>query len=133
METKEELRAKLREAEENELNEIQEREYPKFKELIGKCFKLRNSYSCPESAKDYWDVYSKVIEIKKSYLYTGGSDNKTVLSCCKVIQFQTTKNGSIMIEPYYRTYVHSLGKEISAKVFSREFDKVIDKISKLRG
>lgn len=32
------------------------------KKFIGKCFKYRNCYSCPEKPSDYWWLYGVVIE-----------------------------------------------------------------------
>lgn len=30
---------------------------------VGRCFKYRNSYSCPESAEDYWFVYYQIVDV----------------------------------------------------------------------
>lgn len=30
---------------------------PKLRQLVGKCFRIRTCYSCPESDADYWYVY----------------------------------------------------------------------------
>ena len=30
--------------------------------LVGKCFKMLNSYSCPQTESDYWYVYTKVLD-----------------------------------------------------------------------
>jgi len=49
-----------------ELDEIETREQIKeTKKLVGKCFKYRNCYSCPESEGDYWWLYSKVLDQNK--------------------------------------------------------------------
>jgi hypothetical protein len=33
------------------------------KGLVGKCYRYKNCYSCPESEADYWWLYVKVLEI----------------------------------------------------------------------
>lgn len=48
MNKKEELLQQLEEIENQEREQLIKIEYPKFKQLIGKCFKLKTSYSCPE-------------------------------------------------------------------------------------
>lgn len=36
-------------------DQIEERELkPKLRAMVGKCFKYRNSYSCPQKPSDYW-------------------------------------------------------------------------------
>ena len=71
-------RAKLREME----NEETRRENAK---LIGKCFRFRNSYSCPETESDYWWTYIKVIDL---------ADEGDGLI---VFKFQTDSRGEVAI------------------------------------
>jgi hypothetical protein len=33
------------------------------KALLGKCFKYKNCYSCPQTAKDYWWMYARVVKV----------------------------------------------------------------------
>ena len=114
--TKEELRKKLNEIEETEHNELIDANYPKFEKLIGKCFKYKNSYSCPDTENDYWYIYTKVTSIEKSDLYVSGEN---VLSNFKGVSFQKCKYGIITIESNKSTYVHCIGEEIPEE----EYDK----------
>jgi hypothetical protein len=44
--------------------EIEEKYYPVLRRFQGRAFIYRrNSYSCPETESDYWDVYKKVLEV----------------------------------------------------------------------
>jgi len=55
-----EIRARINEIEEEEIEKIQK---PRLKECVGKCFAYRrNCYSCPKNESDYWDVFRKVLE-----------------------------------------------------------------------
>ncbi len=36
--------------------------------LVGKCFKYRNYYSCPENEGDYWWEYAKIMGYDGGYL-----------------------------------------------------------------
>lgn len=131
MNKKEELRKQLSEIEKQERQDLIKAEYPKFELLIGKCFKYKNSYSCPKKPSDYWYMYSKIVSITPNDIYIGGISNNEVLSRCIVVTFQTDKYGVININPHYSTYVHSLGEEIGIHEFNKEFDKVIDRIKKI--
>lgn len=53
------------------------------KKLIGKCFKFRNSYSCPEGDKDKWWFYRRVI---------GVADGCTI-----TIEHEVDKDGNLFI------------------------------------
>lgn len=35
--------------------------YPRVAKLVGKHFKVRNSYSCPRGPEDYWFVYRTLV------------------------------------------------------------------------
>lgn len=56
--------------------------------LVGKCFRYRNSYSCPTKPEDYWFMYVKVIAAKDGQV--------------SVFQFQTDKDGKFSIDPINR-------------------------------
>ena len=122
MNKKEELKKQLAEIEKQERQSLIEAEYPKFASLIGKCFKRRDSYSCPKKPSDYWFSYSKIISI---------TQNDKVLSSCIVVTFQTDKDGVFKINPHYYTYVHILGEEININEFNEAFDKAVNGIKKI--
>lgn len=46
-------------------NEISDIEQPyadqAANDLLGKCFKVRNNYSCPQEPSDYWWLYVRVV------------------------------------------------------------------------
>lgn len=109
METKEELKAKLKKIEDAEYQALIDEHYPHFQAMIGKCFKYKNCYSCPESEDDYWWKYTKIASIEKDDLYVTGDK---VLSYFKGISFEKCKGGKIIIESEYNTYVHCIGDEI---------------------
>lgn len=131
MSKKEELMKALADIEEQERQAMINAEYPKFKELIGTCYKYRNSYSCPEKESDYWYTYFKITSLTPNDLYIGGLKNDNVLARCETLKFQVCKDGIISIDPHYSKFVHSLGERISIDEFNREFDKVIDMAKKV--
>lgn len=131
MNKKEELMKALADIEEQERQSMIDAEYPKLKELIGTCYKYRNSYSSPEEEFDYWYTYLKITSLTPDDLYIGGLKNDNVLARCKTLKFQVCKYGIISIDPHYSTFVHSLGERISIDEFNREFDKVIDMVKKV--
>lgn len=50
---------------------IDEREWkPKRLAHVGRCFKVRNNYSCPEKPSDYWWLYKRVVKIDGYSLVT---------------------------------------------------------------
>lgn len=69
-------------------DEVQKREELKrerfLKEFIGKYYKYKNSYSCPQEEKDYWWLYIHIIEVKDGWL--------------RVFEFQKDQYGKIIIE-----------------------------------
>ena len=128
MKTKAELQEELRQIEEKEFNELIEKHYPDFKALEGKCFKVRNCYSCPENESDYWFLYIKIQKIEKDDLYKL-SDN--ILSHFHGWSFQTDKYGRISVEFDYNNYVHSMSEEneISNEEFKEAWLKLQAKLS----
>jgi hypothetical protein len=72
--------------------------------LVGKCFRGRSSYSCPEGPDDYWLTYAKVIDT---------DDGQIVL-----FEFQCDKHGKYMVEPRHkRISLWSGYSEISEAAF----------------
>lgn len=130
MDKKEELRKQLADIEKQELQERIDLEYPKFKELIGTCYKCKNSYSSPEVKSDYWYTYRKILSITPDDLYFGGIDNDLILARCKCFSYQIDKYGEIRVNPIYETFVHSLGKEISIDEFNNKYKKLISNLIK---
>jgi len=127
--SKEDLQKQLNAIAKQEEKEMIEREYPKFKEFEGRCFKTRNNYSCPEKPSDYWFLYTKITSVKKADIYdtraNGPASHYTGWS------FQTDKYGRVNVEKEVRGYIHSLDKEISEKEFKSAWNKVIDGLNKM--
>lgn len=77
-----ELQAAQREIRAQIYNIEDHRRIDKNKKVVGKCYVYRNSFSCPSSPKDYWNLYTKIVKIDRSgYL--------------KAVSFQTDKNGDM--------------------------------------
>ncbi len=86
---------------------------------VGKCFRYRNSYSCPESEADYWWLYAMV---------TGLSDSGQPVG----ISFQTDKNGDIEFKSKL-WFTGSAGyEEISGEAFAIQFDMAINRTIAMR-
>ena len=91
---------------------------PKFKKFIDKCFRYKNSYSCPEKPEDYWWVYSRVMGLDETALI--------------VDSFQQDSFGKITIrlgENKYETV--TLGEEIDLKYYLRQKEGLMTKIEGL--
>ena len=87
---KEELQKSLRDAQ-RELSAIEAKEQEAYnKAVLGKCFRYRNCYSCPEKPSDYWWLYARVVKVS-------GQD----VIC---FEFQTDRYGEIFIRPDRRCY-----------------------------
>lgn len=83
MTRKQELQAVINQAR-SELNEIEEAELAEsMATLLGKFFKYRNSYSCPEDEADYWWLYQTYVDL-----------HGTVMC----VEFQTDKFGKFEVE-----------------------------------
>lgn len=74
-----------------------EERYREALPLLGKCFRTRNCYSCPEKDSDYWWVYIRVTKVSK-----GGG--------LYAFQFQTDKNGDFFINPNRYQAVRSISE-----------------------
>jgi hypothetical protein len=80
------------------------------KALIGKCFRYRNSYSCPEKPSDYFWFYVRVL-----------SANGYGVTCHT---FQTDKNGRIEIEwSSHRSSYHGGLSDGYRPITRAQFDK----------
>lgn len=86
------IRAKIAELQ-SELDEKATRERMNAaNRLVGKCFKYRNCYSCPEKDSDYWWLYVRVLSVDTDG-YTSG------------VSFQTDSRGACEIKPEVSTWI----------------------------
>lgn len=127
--TKEQLQKQLDEIVSQEQKEIIEKNYPKFKKFIGKCFKYKNNYSCPTKPSDYWFTYTKVVELNPDDIYDTGYSGIT--SRFKGYSFDCDKYGNISINNV-DGYIHSLGKEITESEFNEAWNKMMGKLDNLK-
>ncbi len=126
----EEMKNKMKEIEKDIDNKISEKyklqeeyyemyELPRLrKKYLNKYFIYRNnSYSCPETEDDYWNVYYKIIEITKN-----GS--------IQAIELQKDKYGKI--ESNITTMSPNLEEieEITEKEYIRETSKILGELQK---
>ena len=103
-----EARAKLR-----EIERAQER--AENEKLIGKCFRYRNSYSCPETDADYWWIYARVTGLDE-----GGEPS--------ALEFQTDKYGRTKIE-VGAMFSPKIGwQECTARHFHMEWVDAMNKV-----
>ena len=109
MATKEELQSVIRKTA-AQLQRIENRErYGEAIGLLGKCFRTRNNYSCPEKPSDYWWLYIRVTRVA-----TDGS--------LYAFEFEVDKNGAIRINPLqymYRPDTLSRYQEITLADFKK--------------
>ena len=87
--------------------------------LLGKTFKYRNCYSCPEKPSDYWSLYAKVTKVDKDgYL--------------KVFTFETDRHGHINIRvDDYRHHMNDGYKPIPAAEYARALKALKSRVGKL--
>lgn len=114
MSRKEELEGAIRVLR-GELGAIEDAEHEAHKlALVGKCFKYRNCYSCPEKPSDYWWVY------------------RIVLAPNSVLDFQIDKDGKLTVEPNGYYYPTMTGwKEITRAELNTAWAGVVGRISTL--
>lgn len=86
--------------------------------LVGKCFKYRNCYSCPQEESDYWWLYSKV---------TGVGDYSA-----RAFRFQTDKYGKTEVEWNVRQPSTGGYIEISAKEFNAAWREVQRRVARMK-
>jgi hypothetical protein len=92
-----------------------QRELAANRSHVGKFYRYRNSYSCPQSEADYWWLYIAVAGINEYGNMSGWS-------------FQTDKDGKIHIDPERHLSVVSLQQEISQGEFCGAFIDVERKV-----
>lgn len=104
----------------NELREIEGIEkLPNLsKKYLGKYFKYRNSYSCPENENDYWFVYSHIVGISND---------------CDLIvnSFQTDKYGKITIQIKKEIPESVIGVPCTPKEFILQYEKMLKNIKEI--
>lgn len=110
-----------RDAAQVELWEIEKQEAEeRNRSLIGKCFKYRNSYSCPQEDKDYWWMYMKVSGVSGTSL--------------RVWRFQTDKYGKVDIEPdtmFSQEMIHIGRHEIPLAEFDAAWREIMERLERL--
>ena len=98
----------------NRLGEIEERERKaQSLALVGRCFKYRNSYSCPDKPEDYWWKYAIV---------TGVGD----FGHPNAFSFETDKNGDVRIETMQ--WFHAGWQAIPAAELALEWTDLLSRI-----
>lgn len=103
-------RVKLREMD----DEIARRENAK---LIGKCFRFRNCYSCPETEADYWWTYIKVVDL--------ADEGDSLI----VFKFQTDSKGEVAIAVREHMWKIIDGyEECLARQFHMEWTDLMNKL-----
>ena len=96
-------------------NELDEQEAgPKRRQLIGRCFKYRNCYSCPEKPSDYWWLWFRATGTS-GWMVTGP-------------KIQCDSNGKIDIERYAAIAVDGTLDPKYVQVSRREYDRETRKI-----
>ena len=128
--SKEELQKQLDAIVLKEEKERINKAFPEFKKLEGRYFKVKNCYSLAKKPSDYWWLYVKVVEVKKSELYLSGDKE-----CCyfRGYSFQTDKNGLITIDRNVYATSNGLAKEITQEEFNTAWLKVSDALNDLGG
>lgn len=115
--SKEELAAISRAAQNELARRQREQCIAANKHKVGKYFKTRNNYSCPEKRSDYWWTYERCI----------GMDKDGML---KTFQFETDKYGDVLVKFNHHAYHLQYGKPCSKSEFDRAFKKMQQKIAK---
>jgi hypothetical protein len=108
MKTEEQLEAEIAPLQ-RQLARLRDAETKKESEaVVGRCYKYRNSYSCPKVPSDYWWLYAKVTKVGDYWPVT--------------FEFQTDKDGRIDIQT--RDCSVGIGKEGNGyiEIPSKEFN-----------
>lgn len=100
-----------------ELNKIEDAEsYERNSALVGKCYKYRNSYSCPERPQDYWWLYVVVTGLERSSL--------------NLFMFERDINGKIEIKRnHVRSYLAGGYQEIERSELLTAWREIVAQIS----
>ncbi len=86
--------------------------------FIGKCFKYRNCFSCPQGPEDYWWMYGKVLSVQGTSI--------------QMWQFQTDKYGEISISPSATcAQMTSNYQEIPLAEFNQAWQATMEKLERL--
>jgi hypothetical protein len=103
-----------------ELHEIEMEERTiECAKLFGRCYKYRNSYSCPQTEADYFHLYM---------LVTGNEDGGI-----RQFTFQTDCQGKVEIrDNEWHTGLLGGYVEIPRREFDREWKKVLTRLGKVR-
>lgn len=89
--------------------------------LVGRAFKYRNCYSCPESESDYWSLYQLVLSANDG--------------CLQVLRFERDKYGKAEATKDV-TSGYTLGEEITLDEFAKardEFAAYVSEMLRARG
>ena len=78
--------------------------------LVGRAFRYLNNYSCPETKKDYWWLYTLVVGVTED-------------GQLSAVRFQRDKHGRVDVERT-TTYVHTLGVEITRAEFAKAWKRL---------
>jgi hypothetical protein len=84
-------------------------------EYVGRFFKARNSYSCPEKPSDYWWLYFKVTGFEGRFV-TG-------------FEFQRDKGGRSWSDPNVHRVIYSDHIEISQSDWNRQWRSFLAKLA----
>lgn len=115
--TVDELTKIAREAQEK-LGEIRAAEFRRLNgPKVGKAFKTRNNFSCPEKPSDYWWLYSKVTRM----------DDDGMLYAT---DFETDRYGNISVRFNHYAYHMQGHQQIPAAEFRRAWKKMQAKIGR---
>lgn len=120
METMDELKIQLAQIQDKiyKIEKVERR--AEMETLLGKYFKYRNCYSCPDKPSDYWWMYSMPIRIRKD----GWFD---------IFQFEMDKDGKISIETKDKTYrsnYYNGWKEISQSNFNQAWKQILERVKR---
>ncbi len=104
-----------------ELNKLHDaKQEPECKSLIGKYFKYRSCFSCPEKESDYWWVYSWVKDYKDGKFYVmefgKNSSNEISFSAEKRYWFKLDGHISISKNEFWSEYASLLLEFPDAKI-----------------
>jgi ribosomal protein L35AE/L33A len=83
---------------------------------VGRYFRYKNSYSCPESEDEKWWIYSHVIGITQ-----GGN--------LRVVRFEDDKSGRIEIGIGIGTTTTSLQEEITEEVYEAAREALLTRLT----
>ena len=104
----------------NELSEIEDAEKTQEHEkYVGRFFKYKNSYSCPETEKDYWWIYATIL--------------KTEDCGVRMFSFEIDSYGTFEIKPneWHVSFPYVEWIEIDKAEYMKAWNSFYAKISKM--